>query len=593
MVLGKPYIGPEVDVWSLGVMLYALLCGHLPFHDHVTNRLYEKIVSGTFEMEPFLSPEAQDLLRSLLTVDSSQRATLEQASRHPWMMEGLDEPVSSMVPTRPPISPAELDSNMMSRLTSYGFTDMEEVKRLLLSPADGPCKAVYHLLCEKNDTAQRRAAEIIREQRRLSEEALLRRVTNMSHEHSQQQQRRGSDETQSRRSRLSQRIVSYNAQRDSRATITNTDMRYIQGGNRGQLGAMHQQFVQQMAMEQQQQQAHHALRVKLSAHQSTSSFPLSPRVGSNEQILPAAGATPQSPSSFTQPPPHGLPVLPPVHMHANDVDAAAADTYFNRLRFRSIDSSVATLARRFAGALTVLPDEKPPQGEQPRQAEQPAPMSTEEAQAMVAAAAAAAAAADVETDAPIDASTDLNNVSTPMSTDTSRSSTPQSYGGASGSGFGPANGGELTPATMSLLTNMVGGGAGVQEMPLAPEDAGMRQVRGLFNVATSSSRPARDICAEVARVLEANGVRYQLNAFVFHCWWIDPTMANNPTQTVTGSEALQEAAPVIATMNHVSFNIEICKIQRLALYGLHLNRVDGDTWLYKQLCDHLTGQMRL
>ena len=58
MIAGKRYHGSNVDIWSCGVILYALICGYLPFEDPNTNNLYKKILSGEFKMPKFLSPDA-------------------------------------------------------------------------------------------------------------------------------------------------------------------------------------------------------------------------------------------------------------------------------------------------------------------------------------------------------------------------------------------------------------------------------------------------------------------------------------------------------------------------------------------------------
>ena len=58
MIAGKPYHGLDVDIWSCGVVLYAVICGHLPFEDQNTAELYKKILEGDYKIPEFLSKDA-------------------------------------------------------------------------------------------------------------------------------------------------------------------------------------------------------------------------------------------------------------------------------------------------------------------------------------------------------------------------------------------------------------------------------------------------------------------------------------------------------------------------------------------------------
>jgi 5'-AMP-activated protein kinase catalytic alpha subunit len=76
MVAGKRYNGLDVDIWSSGVTLYAMLVGYLPFEDQNTAVLYKKIIVGEFEMPEHLSPLAQQALKAILQTDPKKRATV-------------------------------------------------------------------------------------------------------------------------------------------------------------------------------------------------------------------------------------------------------------------------------------------------------------------------------------------------------------------------------------------------------------------------------------------------------------------------------------------------------------------------------------
>jgi len=80
IITGSFYTGPEVDVWSLGVLLYALISGNLPFEYDIG-----LICTGLYEKLPYISSDLQDLLSRMLVVDRKKRITLNEIMSHNWI----------------------------------------------------------------------------------------------------------------------------------------------------------------------------------------------------------------------------------------------------------------------------------------------------------------------------------------------------------------------------------------------------------------------------------------------------------------------------------------------------------------------------
>jgi serine/threonine protein kinase len=123
----KLYTGPEVDIWSFGIVLYVLVCGKVPFDDQSMPALHAKIKRGLAEYPAWLSNDCKSLLQRMLNTNPQERATLQEVLSHPWMTKGYDGRPDSHLIIREPLRADELDMDIIKRMQGFTFGTHEEI----------------------------------------------------------------------------------------------------------------------------------------------------------------------------------------------------------------------------------------------------------------------------------------------------------------------------------------------------------------------------------------------------------------------------------------------------------------------------------
>ncbi|XP_006893420.1 PREDICTED: serine/threonine-protein kinase BRSK2 [Elephantulus edwardii] len=157
VIRGEKYDGRKADVWSCGVILFALLVGALPFDDDNLRQLLEKVKRGVFHMPHFIPPDCQSLLRGMIEVDAARRLTLEHIQKHIWYIGGKNEPepeqpVPRKVQIRSLPSLEDLDPDVLDSMHSLGcFRDRNKLLQDLLSEEENQEKMIYFLLLDRKE----------------------------------------------------------------------------------------------------------------------------------------------------------------------------------------------------------------------------------------------------------------------------------------------------------------------------------------------------------------------------------------------------------------------------------------------------------
>jgi 5'-AMP-activated protein kinase catalytic alpha subunit len=160
MIAGKYYHGTNVDLWSSGIVLYAMVAGFLPFEDPDTSNLYKKILSANDNIDSiipkFISANCKNLLKKILNTNPRNRYTLDDIKSHPWF--NILKPTINegylVGKTEFPI-----DEDIVECLEEYKF-DKEELMKAIKENKHNHATTSYYLMLKKVDVWRKNSCKL-------------------------------------------------------------------------------------------------------------------------------------------------------------------------------------------------------------------------------------------------------------------------------------------------------------------------------------------------------------------------------------------------------------------------------------------------
>ncbi|GAA5801016.1 hypothetical protein HPULCUR_006456 [Helicostylum pulchrum] len=144
LLKANPYSGPEVDVWSLGVVIYVMATGSVPFDDKSMPGLHDKIKKGYVNYPAHLSDECKDLLSRIFITEPTQRIIMTDIIHHPWMNKESAS-INNYMPSRKPLT-LPLSPKVIERMAQgFNLGTPDEIERRLTLIIQSP---VYHDACK-------------------------------------------------------------------------------------------------------------------------------------------------------------------------------------------------------------------------------------------------------------------------------------------------------------------------------------------------------------------------------------------------------------------------------------------------------------
>ncbi|XP_015153558.2 serine/threonine-protein kinase SIK2 isoform X2 [Gallus gallus] len=147
---GQQYEGPQLDIWSMGVVLYVLVCGALPFDGPTLPILRQRVLEGRFRIPYFMSEDCEHLIRRMLVLDPSKRLTIAQIKEHKWML--IEVPAQRSILYAPgqenQPSIGEYNEQVLRLMHSLGI-DQQKTIESLQNKSYNHFAAIYYLLVER------------------------------------------------------------------------------------------------------------------------------------------------------------------------------------------------------------------------------------------------------------------------------------------------------------------------------------------------------------------------------------------------------------------------------------------------------------
>lgn len=150
MIAGKRYNGLDTDLWSLGVILYAMTVGYLPFEDPDTNKLYKKILSCEYLVPGYVDKQAKDLMKHIMQIDPKKRYKIEDIRAHPWYAKLSPNQLDGIVIGKDEIPLLEQIKLEMESSPNLQFLEgLDRVIEQVKNNKHNPVTATYYLLIKK------------------------------------------------------------------------------------------------------------------------------------------------------------------------------------------------------------------------------------------------------------------------------------------------------------------------------------------------------------------------------------------------------------------------------------------------------------